>query len=155
MSIIEKIEFSLLHTLFNYVVPFLDKKIKTIKKDEDKQSNNLENIINNLKPKINSDDVKALELLLLRNIDENAKISKSSAEDSSNFSFSLNLARQKNNIAQSEIRTASENNEKSNNYKIFIKYEENQNGDKLSISVKKSGFISVPVGYSSKKFACK
>ena len=63
-NFIEKIESELLLMLFDYVAPFLDKRIKLKaenKKSEPKTSN-LENIVNG-KPKIDFKDFKELELL--------------------------------------------------------------------------------------------
>ena len=121
-SILEKLESELLSTLFNYVVPFIDKKIKITKKEQ-KQSN-LENIVANSKPKIDFHDIKELESLLVRNLNENIKASRSTGINSNNIFYSLNLTRKKN-----------EN--KTNKYSISIKYEENQQEDKLKISIKK------------------
>ena len=121
---IERIESELLLTLFDYVVPFINKKIKTTKKDRTQKEGNLENIIN--KPKIDFKDIKELEDLLLKNLSENIKATKSIGSNSNNLFYSLNFRRQKN------------KDEKSNKYSISIKYEENENEDKLKISMKKS-----------------
>ena len=130
-KIIERIESELLSTLFNYLVPFIDKKIKTSKKIFLEKSfltnqGNLENIINS-KPKIDFKDIQDLESLLLKNLSNNVKSSKSVGFNSNNISYSLNMKRQKNN-----------NGKKSNNYSISIKYDENQTEEKLLISVKES-----------------
>ena len=93
-SILEKLESELLSTLFNYVVPFIDKKIKITKKEQ-KQSN-LENIVANSKPKIDFHDIKELESLLVRNLNENIKASRSTEIHSNNIFYSLNLTRKKN-----------------------------------------------------------
>ena len=129
-KIIARIESELLSTLFNYVVPFIDKKIKTSKKIFPKKSfltnrGNLENIVNS-KPKIDFKDVKELELLLLNNLSNDVKVDKNTEINSDSSLYLLNLKRQKN------------NNEKFNKYSISMKYEENQQEEKLSITTKKS-----------------
>jgi len=126
-KIIEAIESELLSTLFNYLVPFIDKKIGFKNKQENEpQIKNLESIVGNQKPKIEFKDVKELEALLLKNLSENIKVNKSIGINSSNIFYSLNLRRQKT------------NNEKNNKYSISIKYEENQSEDKLRVSIKKA-----------------
>lgn len=122
-KIIERIESELLLTLFDYVVPFIEKKIKPIQKE--RKTSNLENIINS-KPKIDFKDVKELELLLLANLNKNVKVDKSVGVASNDIFYSLNLRRQKN------------NNEIFNKYSISIKYEENSQEDKLKISIEKN-----------------
>lgn len=122
-KIIERIESELFLTLFDYVVPFINKKIKTTKKDRTQKESNLENIIN--KPKIDFKDIKELEMLLLKNSSENIKASKSVGINSNNLFYSLNFRRQKS------------NDENSNKYSISIKYEENEGEDKLKVSIKK------------------
>ena len=127
-NFIEKIESELLLMLFDYVAPFLDKRIKLKaenKKSEPKTSN-LENIVNG-KPKIDFKDFKELELLLSKNLSENAKSSKKAEIKNGSKIYSLNLRRQKS------------DREKTSNYSISIKYEENQTGEKLSITAKKDG----------------
>ena len=104
---IKKIESELLSTLFNYIVPFIDKKIKTIKKEEEQKTSTLENIVKNTKPKIDFKNVKHKE--------------KNSITEQLSFFY---LRRQK------------DNNEKLNNYSISIKYKENHQEEKLKISVK-------------------
>ena len=122
---IDKIELELLSALFDYVAPFIDRKINgKIKKKEQKQGN-LENIVANSKPKIDFKDIKELEELLLKNLNENVKVNKNVGVSSNNIFYSLNLRRQK---------TNSGNN---NRYSISIKYEENEREDKLRISIKK------------------
>ncbi len=131
---IKRIEFELLSTLFSYVVPFIDKKIK----QQNQKTNNLENIVNQ-KPKIDFKDVKELEDLLLKNLNENVKINKNIGRNPNNLFYSLNLRRQKNSrMRVSSLRTRSQLTEKSSNYSISIKYEENQQEDKLKISIKKN-----------------
>ena len=127
-KIIEKIESELLLTLFDYIIPLLNKKIitKTIQEKEQK-SGNLENIVNNQQPKINFKDLRELESLLINNLGQNIKFNKNVGVNSNNIFYSLNLKRQKNN-----------NEKKSNNYSISIKYEENQEEDKLKISVNRA-----------------
>lgn len=125
-KVISKIQSELLPTLFNYVVPFIDKKIKIIKKEQGKKVNKLEDIINNQKPKIDFKDIKELESLILRNLNENIKINKSIGIGKSDLSYSLNLRRQKN------------NNEKNREYAVSIKYEESETKEKLKISIKKA-----------------
>ena len=142
-NFIKKIELELLSTLFNYVVPFIDKKIKTSK--ENFQENflltnvsNLENIINNQKPKIEFKDIKELEFLLLKNLNENVKSNKSVGINSNSLFYSLNLRRQKDSrMRVSSLRTRSQLTETSSKYSISIKYEENESNEKLRISIKK------------------
>ncbi|MBI3027293.1 hypothetical protein HYY70_04200 [Candidatus Woesearchaeota archaeon] len=127
-KIIGKIESELLSTLFYYVVPFLDKKINLRQKQQQKtsiqQQKNLENILDNIQPKIGLKDIRELEALLLKNLSDNVKAGKKIGVSSSAISYSLNLIRQKT------------NQEKPNDYSISIKYEENENEDKLKISIK-------------------
>ena len=110
--------------LFDYVVPFIDKKIraKAAQKEQNK-TGNLENIVNQ-KPKISFEDAKELEALLLRNLNEKVKVNKEIGISKNNVFYKLDLTRKKN-----------EN--KANKYSISIKYEENQQEDKLKLSVKK------------------
>jgi len=126
---IKKIESELLATLFDYVVPFINKKIniKPTQKEKDSKINNLENILNNPKPKIDFKDIRELEAILFKNLNEGIKINKNIGINSKNIFYSLDLTRKKN------------NDEKSNKYSISINYEENQNEDKLKISVKGVG----------------
>ena len=128
-NFIKKIESDLLAALFDYVVPFLNKKIniKATQKEKDSKINNLENILNNSKPKINSKDIRELEAVLFKNLNENIKINKNIGINSKNIFYSLNLTRKKN------------KNDKLSKYSISINYEENQNEDKLKISVKGFG----------------
>lgn len=125
IEIIERLELELLSTLFDYAVPFLNKKInvKNQKKEQNQKTSSLENIINT-KPKIDFNDVEELESLMLKNLSENVKINKSAEIKSNNVFYALNLKRQK------------ASNEKSGNYSVSIKYEENQSEDKLKISIK-------------------
>lgn len=118
-KIINKIELDLLSTLFDYIVPFIDKKVtlKPARKDE----GNLENILN--KPKIDFKDIKELESLILKNLNENVKVNKRIGISKNDVFYKLDLTRKKN--------------EKSNKYSVSIKYEENQQEDKLKISIKK------------------
>lgn len=122
-KLIEKLESELLLSLFNYVVPFIGKKIN--KAQEAKQYGSLEGIVNNQKPKISFGDIKELESLLFKNLSGNARAGKSIGVNSGSISYSLTLRRQKN------------SNEKSGKYSISIKYGENEKSDKLRISVKK------------------
>ena len=122
-NFIEKIELELLSTLVNYAVPFIDKKIKT-QKERNQKAGKLESIINS-KPKIDFRDVKELEALILENLNQNTKVDKNIKIESNNISYSLNLRRQKS------------NDEKTDNYSMSIKYEENQSEDKLNVSIKK------------------
>ncbi len=119
----EKIELELLSTLFQYIVPFLDKKIKPAKKEQ-KTESRLESIVNE-KAKIGFDDIKELESLLLRNLNENVKTRKNMEANPNSLFYSLELMRQKN------------KEEKANNYSITIKYEENSSEETLRIEVKK------------------
>ena len=124
-KIIERLELELLSTLFKYVIPFIDKTKKSAKKEQNQQSSNLENIINT-KPKIEFNDIKELELLILKNLGGNVKSNKNVEIKSNNVFYSLSLRRQKT------------GNEKSSKYSILIQYEENQTEDKLKISVKQA-----------------
>ena len=116
-KLIEKLESELLLTLFDYVVPFVNDKINIIKQ---KSTNNLENIVNQ-KPKIALKDIKELESLLLKNFKGDVKNNKKI--DANNLIYSLNLA--------------GKNENKTNNFSISIKYEENGSWETLKISVKK------------------
>ena len=93
-KIIERLELELLSALFKYVIPFIDKTKKSAKKVQNQQSSNLENIINT-KPKINFDDIKELESLILKNLSDNVKINKNVEIKSNNVFYSLNLKRLK------------------------------------------------------------
>ncbi|MBI2657003.1 hypothetical protein HYX03_04650 [Candidatus Woesearchaeota archaeon] len=125
--IFDRVELGLLSTLFDYIAPFINKKINTKIKPtgQNQKISNLENIVNK-KPKIGFNDLKELESLLLKNLGDNVKSNKSFGVNSNNFFYSLNMRRQKN------------SKEKSSNYSISIKYEENQTEEKLKVSVKKS-----------------
>jgi len=123
-NFVKKIELDLLSALLKYAVPFLDKRLSTKAKKE-QQKSNLERIVENAKPKIDFQDVKELEGLLLRNVNESVKARKNAGFSSGNIFYSLSFGRQKN------------KDETANNYSITIKYEENQSHDKLKISVKK------------------
>ena len=65
-TIIGRIESDLLSSLFQYLVPFIDKKInsKALKQKSAPKTCNLEKIVENSKPKIGINDVKELEKLL-------------------------------------------------------------------------------------------
>ena len=120
-KVINRIQSELLSTLFKYIVPFIERKIEA-------KESNLEKIINNSKPKINLNDVKELESLLVKKFQsKNKKISieKKLNFFSNNFGYSLNLTKKK------------EKN-KSSNYSISLNYEENRTEEKLAVSVKKS-----------------
>src|SRR3989344_4817003 len=122
---IEKIESELLLALFDYAVPFLNKKInvKNQKKEQNQKTSNLENIVNT-KPKIDFNDIKELESLMLKNLGSSVKSNKNAGIKSNNIFYSLSLKRQKN------------SKERTNNYSVLIKYEENGQEDKLKISIK-------------------
>lgn len=120
--IIDMLESELSAVLFNYVVQFLDKKITAPKKQQ--KESNLENIVNKQEPKVNLEDIKELEALLLGNLSPSVKIDKNSRLNSNNIIYSLNLTKRKN------------NNEKPCNYSISINYEENQKEEKLKILIK-------------------
>lgn len=124
-SVINRIESELLSTLFNYAVPFIDKRVnkKAPQKGQNNEIKNLENIVNS-KPKIDFKDIKELESLLLRNLNENVKVNKRAIINPDNILYTLNLTKQK-------------NNQKSSSYSISIKYEENQQEEKLKISIKR------------------
>ena len=123
-NFVKRIESELLSGLFGYIVPFIDKKLNKAP-DKNKKIKNLENIVENTKPKIDFKDLKELELLLLKNLNENIKINKNIDVNSKHIFYSLNLRKQKN------------NQEKMNRYSISIKYEENQTDEKLNIKIKK------------------
>ena len=89
---IEKLELDLLSSLFDYVVPFIKNKIKKPQQGP----SNLETIVNNPKPKIDFKDIKELESLLLKNLNENIKANKSIEINSNNVFYRLNLTRKKN-----------------------------------------------------------
>ncbi len=128
-EILEGIEFGLLSTLFDYIVPFLDKKfnLKTKEALPKKNAGNLEYIVEEAKPKISRRDIKELENLLLKNPEPNIRTNKNISINSNNeIIYSLNFARKKR-----------EN--KTGNPSVSINYEENENWDKLKISVKKAG----------------
>src|SRR3989338_6007823 len=124
---IERVESELISKLFDYAVPFIDKKIniKTKQKEENKKTSSLENILNK-KPKVELNDFKEIESLLLKNLDKNIKSNKKVGIDSNEIFYSLNLIKNKNN-----------QNKKPEDYSISIKYEENQSEEKLSVSIKK------------------
>lgn len=126
-NFVKKIESQLLSVLFNYTIPFIDKKIKQSQIKPKQQASGLENIIGNTKPKIDFNDIKELEKLLLQNLSRNVKVNKKASLDSNNLFYLINLRRQK------------LKNEKSNNYSMSVKYEENGSGEKISVSVKKDG----------------
>lgn len=65
--------------------------------------------------------------MLLKNSNENIKSSKRVEVNSNNIFYSLNLRRQKNCKEPNKI----------NDYSISIKYEENQEEEKLKLSIKK------------------
>ena len=121
-NFVKRIELELLSTLFNYVVPFVGKKIKIPQKQQ--KSGKLEDLIHNQKFGIK--DFKELETLLLENLDKNTKLGKKVGVDSKDLFYSLNLRRQK------------DKDEKSKGYAVSIMYEENNHEDKLKISVKKN-----------------
>ena len=136
---IDRIELELLSTLFNYVVPFIDKKIdlKIKQKEKNPQKSNLENIVNNSKPKIDFKDIKELELLF-KNLSENVKVNKNIEMNSNSIFYSLNLRRQKNSrMRVSSLRTRSQLTEKSSKYSISIEYEENPTEEKLKVKIRK------------------
>ena len=135
---IERIESELLSTLFNYVVPFLNKKINLKTRQEQTQkSSDLENIISNQKPKIDFKDIRELEELISKNLDDNIKVNKRIGVGKNDIFYSLNLRRQKT------------KDEKTNKYSISIKYEENE--DKLKISIKKDEKEAYSSEVSNKK----
>ena len=121
-DVFDRIESELLSTLFNYVIPFLDKKIKTTEKCQNLKLSNLESIVNS-RPKVSFKDLKELEALLSNNLKENVEVNKKSLVTSNNIFYSLNLRKQK--VGN-----------RLNNYSISIKYDENGQEDKLKISVK-------------------
>ena len=138
-KIIQRLELELLSTLFDYVVPFIDKKI-CIKapKEEQQKPSNLEDIVNNPKPKIDFKDIKELESLLfnkkfsfstkifseVKHLQKVSNASHLKLFDYISDEITLTLRRKK-------------IHEKSNDYSISIKYEENQQEEKLSASIKK------------------
>lgn len=118
---IKRIELELLSALMDYVLPFANRKIKPRKKEQ----SNLENIVNS-KPKISLEEFKELENILLNNSNNKTKISRAVGLNPNNLSYSLNLTRQKN------------KNEKTGNYSINVKYEENESFEKIEIFAKNS-----------------
>lgn len=123
-KIIERLELELLSTLFKYVIPFIDKTKKAVKKEQAQQFNNLESLVNT-KPKIDFNDIKELESLMLKNLSDNVKSNKNAGIKSNNVFYSLNLRRKKDDKDKQD-------------YSISIKYEENHSEDKLKISVKQA-----------------
>ncbi|MBI2652095.1 hypothetical protein HYX00_01400 [Candidatus Woesearchaeota archaeon] len=123
---VKKIELELLSTLFNYIAPFIDKKLKTPQNGKAQREGNLENIVSNQTSKISFRDIKEVESLLLKNLGDNIKSTKSVRTTSSDFVYSLTLRRQKSSQMRVSSRTRSQLTEKSNKYSISIKYEENQ-----------------------------
>lgn len=121
-KIIEKIQLELLSTLFKYVVPFIEAKTKRQKEKTSK----LEDIVSNQRPKIDFRDIKELESLLLKNLSENVKAGRNIGVSSKDVFYSLNLTRSK------------KGNEIEDKYSISIKYDENENEERLKISVKKN-----------------
>ncbi len=118
---IERIESGLLSTLLNYVVPFVGNKIQA----KGAESNNLEKIVNNQKPKIDIKDINELESMLQRNLNQNTKLNKKTEIISSNIVYSLTFVKQKNNDS------------KSTGFSVSIHYEESQDEEKLNIKIKK------------------
>ena len=119
----EKIELELLSALLKYIVPFLDKKIKS--RDEKKESK-LENIANEA-PKISFKDMRELENSLLDSLNGSVKARKNIGVNSNMLSHSLDVRRQKN------------KEENPNDYSITIKYEENSSEERLKVSIKTDG----------------
>src|SRR3989338_3832164 len=145
-KIIERLESELLSALFDYIVPFLDKKIdfKT-KQEKEPQTKNLEHIVGNSKPKVEFKDVKELETLLLKNLSESVKINKSIGINSSDVFYSLNLRLQENKlkisikkdekeIYSSEITNKKDAKDKVVPYSIRISYEDGYAEERLSIT---------------------
>lgn len=118
-KIIEKIESELFLTLFNYAVPFVNKKI--IVKSKQNPTNNLENIIDQ-KPKIGLKDFRELESILLKNSKENVKTNKNITINSAILEYSLKLTKKNGN---------------KNNFSISIEYGENENKETLKVSFNK------------------
>src|SRR3989344_9515727 len=89
-KIFEKIEKDLLIALLDYAVPFLGKKIKSPKR---KNSFNLENIVLNSRPKIGINDFKELENELLMNFNTqsrgNIKANSNAGSGLDNISYSF------------------------------------------------------------------
>lgn len=113
----------LLSALFDYVVPFIDKKIRPKQKDKQKQSK-LEDLVNS-KPKIDIRNINELESLLLKNLSENVKVNNNVGICKDSISYSLGLRRQKS------------KDEKDIKYSISIEYQENQEEEKLKIKIRK------------------
>ncbi|MBI2650293.1 hypothetical protein HYX04_03190 [Candidatus Woesearchaeota archaeon] len=121
---IERLEFDLLSALFSYAVPFINRKIRTKTAQKERQKiGNLENIVNQ-KPKISFENFKELETLLLKNLNENVRINKRTGIGKNYVFYNLDITRKK-------------NQNKATKYSVSIKYEENQQEDKLKISVRK------------------
>ena len=130
-KIFENIESELLSTLFNYVVPFIGKKIRTTQKEASPKIKNLESMLNQ-KPKIDFKDLKELEQSLLKNLNKNLQSGKQSTFDMGNIFYSFGLSRGKTINRKADAG-------KFSSYSVFIKYEESQGEEKLSFSINKSG----------------
>ena len=117
-KLIEKLEKDLLAGLLEYAIPFLNRKVKTPKR---KDSINLENIVLNSKPKISLEDFRELENSLAN---FNRGVRKIKTNNLGNISYSFALAGKK---------------ESSRNYSVAIKYEENGSAGKLKIEIRKDG----------------
>ena len=125
-DIFKKLELELLFALFDYAVPFIDKKIntKTTQKQKNLQSDSLESIIKNQKPKINADDFRKLEVMLSKSFDEKTEIKKVASFDRLAGTYSINFFKEK------ILRTTEK-------LSITFNYEENNSEEMTSVSVKK------------------
>ena len=123
---VRRIELELFSALFRYVTPFIDKKISAKSQQREQKPGNLENIVNNQKPKIGITNFKELESLLLQNLNKNVKANKNVAINSRDVFYSISLGRQKSDKKQGK-------------YSISIQYEENGHEEKLSIKIEKDG----------------
>jgi hypothetical protein len=132
---VQRIELELLSALFKYVAPFLDKKIGAMRKREHK-SGNLENLVNQ-RPKIGIKDFKELESLIIKNLSQNARVSRKIGISSKDVFYSLSVKQKKD--------------EKREKYSISIKYEGDGQEEKLSIKIKKDGREVYSAESSNKK----
>ena len=112
-NFIQKTESELLSTLFNYIVSFIDKKIRIKEKGQQKpikEAKNLEDIIQNSKPKIDFKYFKKLYIDIKKSAD--------------NYSVGI--------INKNNVLT------KIAPYSIQISYQDNYNEERLSITYKQN-----------------
>ena len=124
ITFIKRVELELLNTLCHYLIPFLDKKIKSNKGNSAKHDPNadsgLESVLN--KPKISFDDFRHLESILLDKT-KPSNLNRSIADNSEKISYDIELAGKKS--------------LKSLQYFVSVNYSENSNQESLKITITK------------------